>query len=175
MAQVHELIAAKAIELLNKQVEQGIDEKGNKYRYSTKPFAMPSGALKIKARKQAIKDSKLSAFNTTSGALWYVVNGGYKSLREMRGQNPEGDFLQVTGRMLGALSTLRATDNEIAIGFTDAKQAQKAFWLTVSGAGKSRALWRFMGLTKDNQEALAKYAAEVIGTNPNIVFPNYKD
>lgn len=175
MAQVYELIAAKAIELLNNQIKQGVDEKGNSYKYSTKPFAIPSGALKIKAKKQAVKDGKLTAFNSKSGALWYVVNGGYASLRELRGQSSESDFLQATGRMLGAITTLRATDNEIAVGFSDAKQAQKAFWLTVSGAGKSRALWRFMGLTKESQEVLIKYAAEVIGTNPNIVFPNYKD
>lgn len=171
----YDLIAAKAIELINNQIKQGVDEKGNAYEYSTKPFAMPGGALKLKAKKQAIADGKLLPFQTNSDALWYVVAGGYKSLRELRGQNTEGDYLQVSGRMLGALTTLRANPNEIAIGFSDAKQAQKAFWLTVQGAGKSRALWRFMGLTKESQEELAKYAAEVIGTNPNIVFPNYKD
>lgn len=151
-----------ALSLLQEQIEQGIDENGKQYKYSTRPFAMPL-SRKLKNAKALEKSGDISFFKTKQGKAWVIVKGGYAAYREMSGRNPSGDFLQFTGRMLQSLS-VREENGIAIIYFTDKNQAQKAFWLTKSGAGKSRHTFKFMGLTAQNKAKLAAFAARLIGT-----------
>jgi hypothetical protein len=153
-------IGQHAIALIRKQAEQGVDIDGKRYEYSTKPYAMP---LQPRLRKFS-KTDRLGIFKTNSGKLWAVVRGGYRDYRAMAGRATDSDFLDFSGAMLRSIDTLRTekttTGEQIVIGFRDVEQARKAFWLNVSGAGKSRKLWKFLGLTPQNQEALARFAEQ---------------
>lgn len=105
-------------------------------------------------------------FTTKHGKLWYLIYGGYRSWREINKRNPDGDFLQWSGQMLRSISAKQESDDRAVIYFADAESAKKAFWLNVSGAGRSRKLWKFFGLTKENEQKLLEYAAELLGKNP---------
>lgn len=153
-------IGVRAVQMISDNVRLGVDSKGNRFSYSTKPFAMPGG--KFRGVKGFIEEKRLEAFTTKSGHLWYVVTGGYKDLRRMRGQNPEGDYLQATGAMMRNLNVTKLTDASVSIGFDDPVQEQKALWLSVTGVGRSRRLWRFMGLQPAQEAELAEFAGKLI-------------
>jgi hypothetical protein len=64
--------------------------------------------------------------------------------------------------MMRNLKPFTPEDDSITVGWSDATLAQRAFWLNVSGAGKSRHLWKFLGLSQAQQEALAaRYAPQI--------------
>jgi len=153
-----------ALQLLQEQIKQGIDENGKPYKYSTRPFARPF-TNKIKNQRQLKNDGKISVTTTKSGKRWMVITGGYRSYRELIGRNPDGDFLQDSGAMLQSLTVKKRSATDAVITFSDAKSAQKAFWLSVSGAGKSRSLWKFMGLTAANKKRLEEFAAQQVTTD----------
>lgn len=161
-------IGVRAVQMISDNVRLGLDSKGNRFSYSTRPFAMPGG--KFRNAKGFVEEGRLEAFTTPKGKLWYVVTGGYKDLRSMRGQNPEGDFLQVTGAMMRNLNVTRVTDTSVRIGFDDPAQEKKALWLSVTGAGRSRRLWRFMGLRPEQEHELAEFAGQlVVGSALKII------
>lgn len=161
-------LAYKAIELINEQVNEGIDIDGNKYKYSEKPYWRPY-SKKI-ADKLGGKNGEGKLYNIvagkTKGKLGMIILGGYKAYRSAFGRDTEGDFLQFTGNMLAALDVISSDGKEVEIGFNDKKAADIAFWLNVSGAGRSRKLWKFMGLTAENQGKLADLSG--IATNQDI-------
>ena len=159
-----EKIGFMALSLIQEQIEQGIDQNEQRYEYSTKTFARPFTS-RVKNQKALIKAQKLGIITTKSGKRWMLIKGGYKAFRTMIGRNPEGDYLQDTGAMLQALSVKRKSDTDAVIYFTSAKAAQKAFWLSQSGAGRSRKTWKFMGLTERNRKRLEEYAATLITTD----------
>lgn len=162
-------IGHKVIELLNEQVEQGVDRDGNRYRYSTKPFALPAGKKKFAKRLFAdqSKGGKLKRFTTAQGKMWYYVYGGYRSWRELNDRRPDGDFLQWSGQMMRSLTTAEE-DGKVVVYFGDEESARKAFWLNVSGVGRSRKLWKFFGLTRENEQKLLEYAADRFARIANI-------
>jgi len=80
----------------------------------------------------------------------------------MRGQNPEGDYLQATGAMMRSLNVTKLTETSVSVGFDDPVQEQKALWLSVTGAGRSRRPWRFMGLQAAQEVELAEYVGQLI-------------
>lgn len=166
-------IGFKAVELIEEQIKQGIDAEGKKYSYSTKPFVLPAGKKKF-AKMLFDNDSKsyvgkMRKFTTKQGKLWYLVHGGYRSWRELNNRNPDGDFLQWSGQMLRSLSSKAESPNTAIIYFADAESAKRAFWFNISGVGRSRKLWRFLGLTKENERKLLEYAAEIMGKNSDEV------
>jgi len=65
-----------------------------------------------------------------------------------------GSYFNATGKMLKSMSVLKINDNEAIIGFTDEENAKKAYWLNVSGAGKNRKLWKFLGVSKEQETDL---------------------
>lgn len=154
-------IGSRVIELINEQIANGIDFEGKQYSYSTKPFKRPVGNKYLSKFKKAEKDNKIKYFKTSKGSLWMVVLGGYKSYRNIIGRSGTSDFLQDTGKMLAALN-YKIKGNKIEIGFTSKKEAEKAFWLNTSGAGKSKTKWKFLGLTDENLDKLVKEFAELI-------------
>lgn len=146
----------RAIELINEQIEAAKDRNGQSYSYSTKPFARPMGGLKGVNIKRSIKQGDFSPFTTKAGARWIIVPGGYKRLRELQGLSSTSDYLQSTGQMLRDMTILESGQSQVRIGFRTRRSARLAFWLNVSGAGKSRKLWRFFGLTAGNRRKLAQ-------------------
>ena len=139
---------------------EGIDIKGKKYQYSTKPFARPYDPS-LKGIKGYVADKRLELFRTKQDKLWMIVTKGYKDYRMMRGQDPDGDFLTVSGAMLRNLQVTSLTDTDVTLGFTDSVQLKKALWFNVMGVGKGKKLWEFLGLRKQQEEELARYAASL--------------
>lgn len=164
-------IAIRALELLHEQIERGYDIYSNKYEYSTKPFARPAGGI-VRFREFASKAQKSGLLhyftNKNSKSKWVIFTKGYKSFRALAGRNPDGDFLNFTGELLSSL-TYKVNSDEIIIGFSSRRAAEKAYYLNVTGAGKSRKFWRFLGLTDKNEGILADFAGEIFARNINIL------
>jgi len=70
--------------------------------------------------------------------------------------------------MLASL-THQIRNNEIIVSFASRRAAEKAYYLNVAGAGKSRKFWKFMGLTDKNEGILADFAGEIFARNINIL------
>lgn len=153
-------IGFKAKEIILRRIGEGKDTDGNKFRYSRNPFAMPySPKLAKRLGKAGHK-----IFKRNGGKLWMLVHGGYYSIRKAKGRGTENDFLQDEGTMLKALG-VRTTADSAILSFTDALQAKKAYWLNISGVGKRRVLWKFMGLNKQEQDELAEFATRLLLKN----------
>lgn len=153
-------VGMRALEMIEENIAAGRSYDGTKYSYSTKPFARPVG--KLPGRKKFQAEGRLKMFTTKQGHLWAVVTGGYKDWRAMNKLNPNGDYLQATGAMLRNLSVVEVDDEKVRLGFTDPTQRRKALWLEVTGAGRSRRLWKFLGLSDTQQQELAEYAATLL-------------
>lgn len=153
-------VGLRVIEMIEDNIRAGVSYDGTRFRYSERPFSMPAGATRVGNRmKQFQREGRLVAYMAKSKRLWVVVPKGYKDLRDMRGRNPTGDFLTDTGKMLRNLKVLSVTETEVKIGFDDPEQEQKALWLNVTGVGRSRRLWKFLGLSQQQQDELAAIAA----------------
>lgn len=77
-------------------------------------------------------------------------------MKEKINPTAKNDFLVSRGTMLSNMKVIETTDSNVTIGWTDSKDAQKAFWLNVSGAGRSRKLWKFLRLRKEQIDELIK-------------------
>ncbi len=154
-------IAVRARQMILENIRQGIDINGKRFSYSEKPFARPFDK-RIKGYKQLIKDERLTVFKKDGKNNWMVVEGGYKDYRRMRGQNPDGDFLTDTGAELRNFQIIELTATIARLGFTDPKQLKKSLWQNTMGVGKSKKLWQWMGLRKEQVKELAEYAASLI-------------
>jgi hypothetical protein len=156
----------KVIELLEEQIAKGIDSDGKQYSYSTKPFATPE---KYKNQKQLEKEGKLKTFKTSQGKFWSIVLGGYKEYRKLNNRNPEGDYLQFSGKMLNSISSRIDSDKRVSIYFTDPQSALKAYWLNESGVGKSRKLWKFFALNKNSENTLYNFVKENASDDQDLI------
>ena len=131
--------------------------------YSVKPFAMPLLAAGVgvgeKLYGMATKKQGASLFVANSGNLWVVITGGYKNVRELAGYQSSKVDLTWSGRMLGNLGILPGsiTPGEASLGFTLKEAKERALWHNVMGAGKSKSKHVFMGLTKPEEDELAKF------------------
>jgi hypothetical protein len=80
---------------------------------------------------------------------------GYKAYKEAVAPYSKDKFLTLSGKMLRNLNVLTAADNSVIVGFSDPELAQRAYWLNVSGAGRGRKLWKFLGIRKQQEVELA--------------------
>jgi hypothetical protein len=155
MKNINSKIGQRAVLLIREQIERGKDYEGKSYKYSNKPFVMPMSG---KYRDKIKNNENISIFKTKAGKLWYYVGGGYEDYRATIGKDPKGDFLNSTGEMLGAM-TYKATDVGVDIVFRSERASKLAYYMNYSGVGKSRRLWKFLGLTPQNEDLLAEEAA----------------
>ncbi|MBE2186752.1 MAG: hypothetical protein IAE99_08280 [Rhodothermales bacterium] len=129
--------------------------------YSEKPFARPAGGLKKKTLDALDDTDRGSSFFTRQGALWVVVEGGYKDLRQIEGkQNAHVDLLY-SGALLDATrDNVRtgAATLEMEYGYLDGKSpadaARVAYWHQEAGAGKGKTKRVFIGLTPAEEKHL---------------------
>jgi len=146
-------------------IKNGIDYDGNKFSYSGKPFYRPYDAklyLKLKRNPSLAK-----IVTNKNGKLGFIING-YKAYKQFMHPQSATNFLTVKGEMLRDMKILNSgsssangginsgsssgSSGEVIIGFSDPAQSQKAYWFNISGVGKSRKLWKFLGIT-DAQKA----------------------
>jgi hypothetical protein len=165
-----QLLSVRAVELINEQIERGIDAEGKPYRYSTKPFARPVGGIPRFGQfsKNAQKEGRLKIFSTQKNSKWGLFTRGYADYRSLTGRNPDGDYLEFSGEMLASMTGFARQPNQVVVGFSSQKAAERAFWLNVSGVGRSRKLWKFLGLTPDNEKILVDYAAELLARSVEL-------
>lgn len=136
------------LQLIEDNVAAGVDRKGNAFApYSTRPFARPLGGVPKRAISYLKSSNAIQIFTTKRGSLWMVVEGGYAALKTAIRQSSSGVDMQLTGDMMKQLAVLSTSDNGIVIGFLTAEAAEKAYYATVAGAGKSRVIRDFLGLT----------------------------
>jgi phage gpG-like protein len=157
-------LSIRAVELINEQIQRGIDAEGKPYRYSTKPFARPIGGIPRFGQfsKNAQKEGRLKIFSTKKNSKWALFTRGYADYRSLTGRNPAGDFLEFSGEMLASMTGFARHPNQAVVGFSSQKAAERAFWFNVSGVGRSRKLWKFLGLTPENEKILVDYAADLL-------------
>jgi hypothetical protein len=166
------LMALRAVEFIKQQAAEGKDIDGRSYHYSTNPFVRPVAGSVIPAAslKSLEKSGEVKLFHSgKTGGLWMLIVGGYKAYRGFTGRSTDSDFLLFTGNMLGSMTGQAIGDNSIKIGFTSPREAEKAFYLSISGAGRSHKLWRFFGLNNANLKRLLDEFAGQIVESPEIV------
>lgn len=139
------------IGVIQKRTLEGKDADGKPFKgYSTKPFAMPSGAITKRAVKSMVSAEEAN-YTNHNGKLWIVVRGGYKVAKKRIMENSPGYDgtvnLTLSGRMLKALTPVTVNSKgEIVIGFTREEDAQKAIWNEESGR-------KFLGLSQEDLNA----------------------
>jgi len=149
MRKLMEKIGVEALAFIEENIRRGFDYEGNKFSYSTRPFFRPWHPViqrKLGGKEGEGKYYK-TVFSKTTGAAGMIILGGYKEYKKMVYPDAADKFLTVKGKMLRSMNA-KATDNEAAISFSDPEESQKAYWFNVSGVGRSRKLWKFLGVTK---------------------------
>lgn len=143
-------IGLKVVELITLRTLEGKDYEDKPFKpYSTKPFAMPSGATTKSSLKVLGKDN-FSYFRTKSGSLWIVVKGGYQALKKARMSGTDytgGVNLSLSGAMLRGLKVISSSANLVKIGFSRSELAQRAYFNEAKGR-------KFLGISPKDLENL---------------------
>lgn len=165
--------AFRVIALIKENTNKGLDKNGQPFRpYSTKPFAMPGGAL------QEYLGSKFNSFvkneqnghwyiTKKNGRIGYIVLGGYFALKSARFATGAGIVdLQVRGvrggGMLSGINIVAEDASSITIGFSNEDAAKLALYHTRLGAGKSRVIRDFFGITPEQVKQIRDEIANAI-------------
>ena len=135
--------------------------------YSTKPFAMPSGAISKQLEgkiKKAGKDSPgdFQMFTSKAGTSWVVVKKGYKRIRELGGRPSDKVTMIWSGRYMKDLSVLSRERSAVEIGWKSDENKKLAEFHESMGAGKSRRLHKILGLTKEEIAEVERIFGEKI-------------
>lgn len=91
----------------------------------------------------------------STGKLGFIIQG-YGKFKQYIKPASANNFLTWDGSMLGAMKIISFSDTQAVIGWSEGKLAQKAFWFNQSGVGKSRKLWKFLGITNQQKLKLIK-------------------
>lgn len=139
--------------------------------YSTKPFALPVGAVNKMTGKKITdlaenQPDKFKLFRSkNTGSLWVVVMEGYKKIRELSGKKTDNVTMSWSGKVLRNLGVVSVKPFEGNIGFTDARAKQISIYQNIMGAGKSKKKKIFMGFNEKEVEELTKLATDEIVKN----------
>jgi hypothetical protein len=121
----------RIVAIIKQRTLEGIDKDGNPFKpYSTRPFAMPAGAMTQRTRKSLYKDGKIQYFKR-NGKLWVVVKDGYAGFKKVNNNKTAYDGtvnLSATGDMMRGITVLSASNNTITIGTTRTEAAKKLMW-----------------------------------------------
>lgn len=161
MKKLFETIGVVALSFIEENIQKGKDYEGKKYSYSTKPFWRPWAPDIQKKLGGKLGEGTFykTVFSKRTGVTGLLILGGYKEYKHKVYPNAADKYLTATGKMLRSMN-VKSTENEAVIGFADAEESQKAYWLNISGAGKSRKLWKFLGITKQQEDKLAKMVSD---------------
>lgn len=157
-----------AVELIVSRTLEGRDRFGRPFAlYSTRPYALPAGALWAQGSRTAARRLKRQGqigYFRRQGKLWAIVKGGYRAYKEARLGQGDQVNLTLTGSMLRSLRVLRVDEREgsVTIGFGRTDAAEKAYYHVVSGAGPSRTIRDFLGLTDEELDRVAEVIAQGI-------------
>lgn len=158
-------IGERAIFIIKKRVAEGKFLEGSSdgaSQYSTKPFAMPIGAVRPKAvmmrmlRGRYEDDTQI--FQTSKGRKWVAITKGYKWLREQAGKNTSKVDLTWTRELMRSMTVLSTDINsgEIEIGHKGKRNEDIAYWHNVAGAGKGKKKRVYLSMTDAELQKLAE-------------------
>lgn len=144
---VKKWMAARVVEMIRENTIEGRDRFGKPFKpYGTRPFARPLRGI-TKAAQSILKQSDgIIYFKKQERSTWVVIIGGYAALKAATYPGDNTVNLTARGSMLRSLRVLSVAGNVIKIGWGRQKEAEKAYWHTQSGAGKSRVIRDFLGL-----------------------------
>ncbi len=157
-------IGQRSVVIIKKRVADGIFLEGSTpgaEKYSTKPFAMPIGAIKKKKLMMDIlkgkhtDDTQLITSKKT-GHLWVIIKKGYRWLREQSGKNFNKVDFTWTREFMRSLQVLKVNKTEVEIGHRGERNKQLAKWHNVMGAGKSKKIRKYLALTDKELQQIAE-------------------
>lgn len=139
-------IGNAALAMIEENIRNGVDADGKPYNYSTNPFYRPYNPSLCGQLGKANEGKLYNIVHSKKTGQLGMIIMGYDAYKKAVNPSAYGNFLTWSGKMLRSMNIIHKGDNSVTIGFTDPQQAQKAAWLNVSGVGKGRKLWKFMGL-----------------------------
>jgi hypothetical protein len=163
-------------------IQAGHDYNGKSYQYSTKAFWMPYNPrlYKLLGGKEEAEAGKLFRItaNPWTGRLGILMleGEGYNAFKKKVYPGAYNHFLTITGSMLRGMRVIRKQQESLTIGWTDARNIAKAFYLNVAGAGKGKMLWKFLGITEKQKQELCKHlqveASKIVSSAIDDAFKN---
>lgn len=154
--------------LIYENIRKGVDADGNPFAYSKKPFYRPYDHALYKKMGAAAGYGKLFEITSSKGGKLGFIIMGYDAFKQAIYPNAYGSFLTVSGKLLRSMKVTSVNDDRAVIGFTGSRNQAIASYLNVTGAGRGRKLWKFLGITaaQDRQltEAMLPFAKEEIVT-----------
>lgn len=158
-------IGQHSVVIIKKRVADGIFLQGSSdsaSQYSTKPFAMPTGAVKPRSLMLDIIKGKrgndTQLFKSKGGKLWVVITKGYKWLREQAGKQSSKVDMRWTSELMRSLNVLSVNPQtgEVVIGHKGKRNEDLAYWHNVAGAGRSKKIRKWLMLTDDELSKIGK-------------------
>jgi hypothetical protein len=139
----------KVIELINDQVKDYLDEDGKPFIPYSYSYFVKKFRLKSTAKTKGGKSKAEAKFDAAWGAGKNKVN------------------MTRSGNMLSAMSPINPNDESLTakIGFVNQEAATIAFYHNVSGAGRSRVIRRFFGLSPKSMLILTDYIKNQMGAD----------
>lgn len=155
-------IGNEAVRLVRQGIDSQVSPDGSEYpNYS---FQYWFNKYKRKRFRGKVRGKKAKAWQRLKIA----------ALSEWLGNS--GATLIDTGAMVASISVIKTdtANREIEIGFSDENAAKVAFYHNIGGAGQSRVLRRFMGLSDSQSQELSNYAAQQISTDKQLLINIFK-
>lgn len=148
----------------------------NSSQYSTTPLPLPFGVLKQKAIARTWRELKEGGemtlyTNLRTRRTWIILKGGYKKLRQLAGKETDHVTLNWSGQMLKALNEIKpnVSAGSVTVGFTNDEAERIARYHQELGAGKSRTLHKFLGLSDEELKAFTDYVEKTVVQNMKLI------
>jgi hypothetical protein len=158
-------LGAQMVTLIVKRTQSGMDITDKKFKaYSTRPFAMPAGAINRRTLKALDQDEQITYFKTKIKSTWVIVEGGYATYKRYLMKNATssgGVNLTITGSMLRSMNVKSTGENSLIIGFNRTEEAEKAMWNINKGRN-------FFGLSPNDISKLAFKSLEIQSVNIKV-------
>ena len=157
------------ISTIRQNTNAGIDSTGKPFQpYSRLPFGMPLGAFLERTTKRQRtrlnKEGDLEIYrNKKTGSRWVIIDGGYYNFKATWSPKKAAVVnLQWSGLMLKSLQVENVTESSAEIAFSQTDKAQLAYYHNISGAGKSKVIRHFMGITDTQKQEIADFIASKV-------------
>jgi hypothetical protein len=147
--------------MIEENIQNGVDYTGKPFAYSKLPFWKPfDQSAYTKMGKASGYGKFFEITESKDGKLGMIMLGGYDEYKKIMNPNSYSQFLTVTGKLLRSMKVQEATETSAVIGFTGDRNINIAFWLNVSGAGRGRKLWKFLGISPAQRDKLVNELTE---------------
>ncbi len=168
-------VGSKIIFFIRRRTNKGTFLPGssdNAGSYSSKPFALPFGALNATTGKKIKEiDSRFSGdgdyklFTSNNKNLWVVAQRGYKGIRKEAGKYNDHVIMSWSGQYLRDLGIIATGSKSVDVGWKNARNRELASYHEKLGAGKSKRKHKIMGLLKSEEKEIRAFIEEELVKN----------